>query len=249
MTPCAGPTNVFLWIGQVTLDPLTFLIRPSDGKAAQSIKVGATVVCHPGWDGVCSHGHDMVLLKINTAFLPLPSWVRPVQPDLGDWSANGNVTIVGYGDKEEQIWGAVLGGPSRCLRQALVQVLPQDSDACNNVYAGGYGCSDEASEKGPATSKDQQFCAASLEFKDACAGDSGSPVLAAAKGRDPPYMQVGITSYGGGPIGGVSGPYRECGNPDWPGISARVSGMKLFICAHVDDLASYATSCAVQQQI
>lgn len=246
LTPCEGPAELSLWIGDLTLDAFTFEITPQDGDDKQSVKVNATMICHENWDGKCSHGSDMVLLKLESSSLPLPSWVKPVAPYFGDFDAEimeNNVTIIGFGDMETHTGSLSVGLPSKKLREAVVTVQQQNQSACTEVYAGGYGCSDDASEAS-ATNLDQQFCASSVQYEDACAGDSGSPVLVAAEDNDPPFFQVGIVSYGGGPEGGSYGPERECGNPDWPGIYARVSGLKSFLCTHVTDLANYSTTCA-----
>merc|ERR1719223_1403289 len=102
------------------------------------------------------------------------------------------------------------------MREADLTILPDDHPGCASVYAGGFGCSDSASE-GLANNKDQQLCAGVAaddtgEERDTCSGDSGSPML------NQQGVQVGIVSYGGGPGEQMSGPNRICASPDYMGI-------------------------------
>lgn len=244
-SPCTGPAEFSLWIGDITLDPDTFEITAQSGADKRSVKVDVTLTCHSSWDGKCSHGSDLALLKFSTA---LPDWVQPVPVFLGEQSSSGldasdaTVKTLGFGNKELPGDATTVGNASPDLRHAEVTVLPQDSTDCSRVYAGGYGCSDDASEA-PATNKNQQICAGSTAFRDSCAGDSGSPLVAGDGTSANPFVQVGIVSYGGGPNSPKSGPGRECGDPSWPGIYARTSGLSSFICEHVTDMANYAAKC------
>jgi trypsin len=83
-----------------------------------------------------------------------------------------------------------------------------------------------------------QICAgAKVEpNRDACAGDSGSPVL------DASGVQVGLVSYGGGPGEKLQGPGRMCGDPEYPGVYARVAAFHDFITQNVVDLPKDADS-------
>ena len=96
----------------------------------------------------------------------LPSWVKPIQLSVG-WrpSPNEPLLILGNGDKEAHVQPPnaatpLIGSPSAYLRKATVYMWDGPNLAtnanCNQVYAGGYGCSDEASE-GNATNRDMQF--------------------------------------------------------------------------------------------
>lgn len=227
--PCQGPQSVALWVGDVHLDPWFSIRGKENGRSA---RVTADLICHPDFDGKCSHGHDIVLLK----FLePLPSWVKPVPLNV-DGSATealGSATTdIGYGITESS-WDArfISDDPAESLRKVTLNVLSDDGAACAAVYAGGYGCSDLDSE-GEATNIDQQICAGAADYpeRDTCSGDSGSPMLNADG------VQIGIVSYGGGPGEKMTGPGRMCGDPNYPGIYSRISAFKKFITDNVHDL-------------
>jgi secreted trypsin-like serine protease len=223
--PCSGPTSIALWVGDVRLVDNT--VTPSDG--GQSHRVEAELVCNKKFDGHCSHGNDIALLKLKE---PLPEWVKPVKlnldskPNVGD-----TVTPLGFGMMEGTTDITRVADSSPVLRQVDITVMENDDENCKRMWKGGYGCSDEFS-KGEAKNLDMQLCAGSVEGvdHDACAGDSGSPVM------DSQGNQVGMVSYGGGPGEKRSGPGRMCGDPHYPGVYAQVSAFKSFILEHVTDL-------------
>jgi len=229
--PCAGPKHVALWLGDLLLDGYT--VKPKSG--GRSFRVSeAELICHPNWDGKCSHGHDIALLRLNTTCntsSPLPSWVRPVIVNLNEsnLSSAQELTAIGFGLTEVAGVPTAVGDVSTSLRKADLRLQSLDSDACSNVYHGGWGCSDQQSE-GSGMNPHQQLCASSHELKDTCAGDSGSPLL------NNDGVQVGITSYGGGPGGVTSGPGRSCGDANFPGLYAQVSAFSAFIQDVVHDL-------------
>lgn len=222
---CSGPSSIALWIGDVEI--VDGKVKPTS-KDAQAFRVEADLICNPAFDGKCSHGNDVALLKFKEA---VPDWVKPVSLNFNGVSVGDTVSPIGYGMMEEASDRTVIGDTSRKLRQASVTVLAQDSERCGRVYAGGYGCSDEFSE-GKAENLDMQLCAGSQEEpdEDACAGDSGSPVM------DSQGMQVGLVSYGGGPGEKRSGSGRMCGDPEYPGVYGSVAAFKSFISEHVQDL-------------
>ncbi|CAE8609560.1 unnamed protein product [Polarella glacialis] len=200
--------------------------------AQSSHPVEAELTCHGSWDGKCSHGHDLVLLKL-TFGLPLPAWIRPVRLNLNGTAAeavNSTVTVIGFGLKEASDAKDEVGSTSEVLREVNLTVQKQDSKPCASVLATGMGCSDHASA-GSALNSEQQICASSPKLHDSCAGDSGGPML------DSNGTQIAIVSYGGGRHGS-SGPGRTCGDPDWPGIYLRLSAPAVasFIRDNVHDL-------------
>jgi secreted trypsin-like serine protease len=129
------------------------------------------------------------------------------------------------------------------LRHATVSVWAQDEANCAKVMAGGFGCSDAASEA-PASNKDMQFCAGNLKHVDTCSGDSGSPVLGKVGSES---VQVGLVSYGGGP---ETTKGNECGDPAWPGIYASVAGLRDFVCGPqgIPSLAQCGTAVPMYSQ-
>jgi len=224
-----------LWVGDVDLD--NFAISPKGGDDARHFRVEADVICSEHFDGKCSHGNDLALLKLRT---PVPSWVTPVPLNLegsGGDDVDSVVHSMGFGITEISGNKAIISPFSGTeLREVSVTVLAQDAENCQKLYDNGWGCSDKASEE-PATNLDHQICAgvpAQESERDTCSGDSGGPMI------DSSGVQVGIVSYGGGP-GGNSGPGRVCGDRDYPGIYARVSAFSSFIRDHVHDLPAHAS--------
>lgn len=231
-SPCSGAGTIALWMGDVSLSD-NFDITPK--KGGKNFRVEADVICHPQFDGKCSHGHDMVLLKLKDA---LPDWIKPVplnlDPSATDVEDVGELTTdIGYGIAESDYNSKVIDEfvNSHTLRKVDLFVMADNTSECARVYEGGFGCSDEFSE-GKATNLDQQLCAGASDFpeRDTCSGDSGSPMLN-SKG-----VQIGVVSYGGGPGEKMEGPGRICGDPDYPGVYTRVSAFKEFIQEHVKDL-------------
>lgn len=228
-SPCEGPHKVALWLGDIHLSAENQLSGKNLGR---HFRVEADVVCHPEFDGHCSHGHDIVLLHLKDA---LPDWVKPVKLNLGGkgTDAVGEVTLnIGFGLRESVHDREVISEvPPPTMREANLTIFDDTYAACASVYAGGYGCSDSASEA-PATNKAQQLCAGATDNpeRDTCSGDSGSPML------DKNGVQVGIVSYGGGPGQKMSGSGRICADPDYMGVYTRVSAFKDFIESHITDL-------------
>jgi len=229
-TPCTGPKQIALWIGDIDLDRGTSQVTANAG--GRSFRVKADLVCNPAFDGKCSHGNDVALLKLHK---PIPNWIKPVPLDLSGTNKDkvGDiVTPMGFGLTERaRRKTEVSQSSSETLRKVGVSVLAQDAANCAKMYSGGWGCSDDASSS-PAQNLDMQICAGATSFPDgdACAGDSGSPVI------DASGVQVGLVSYGGGPGEKMEGDGRICGDPNFPGVYGRVSAFKDFITKNVADL-------------
>jgi len=234
-SPCQGPSTLAVWVGDVNLH--NFAITPKQGDNARHFRAEADVICSHLFDGKCSHGNDIALLRLRTR---VPDWVTPVPLNLegaGGEDVDSVVKSMGFGVTERSGNHALISTvPGSELREVSVTVLSQDAANCRKLYDNGWGCSDDASEEA-ASNLDHQLCAGALPQeteRDTCSGDSGGPMI------DSRGVQVGIVSYGGGPQGD-SGPGRECGDRDFPGIYARVSAFKDFIREHVDDLPEHAS--------
>jgi len=236
--PCSGPKTLALWVGDVELLHETLVSPKSPGR---SFRTDARLICHPNFDGKCSHGHDMALLKLMT---PLPKWVQPVKLDVKSLSVPPRfhplsneapvkpmLTTMGFGMTELGHDRTVIGTVSQELREVFLGMLDKGSQPCQTVFKGGWGCSDWLSE-GKAKNKEQQLCAGSGHDRprDTCSGDSGSPAL------DANGIQIGIVSYGGAPGHTVKGPGRFCGDPSFPGIYTRVRALSHWLMQHVTDL-------------
>jgi len=213
----------------------SFHISGKEGDGMQHFRAEADVICSADFDGKCSHGNDITLLRLRE---PVPSWVTPVPLNLdgsGGDAVDSTLKSMGFGVTESDFDATRLSAFAGTeLRDVSITVLPQHAENCQLLYDNGWGCSDTASEEA-ATNLDHQICAGALAGqteRDTCSGDSGSPMI------DASGVQVGIVSYGGGP-GGNSGPGRMCGDKDYPGIYARVSAFADFVRANVHDLPAH----------
>jgi len=229
LSPCQGPHRLALWLGDIHLSAEGEL---SGKRLGKHFRVEADVICHHKFDGKCSHGHDMVLLKLKQK---LPSWVKPVKLGLsgaGSEQVGDITTNIGFGLRESLHDRMTISAtPPADMREANLTIYEDSFAACSSVYAGGYGCSDSHSE-GAAMHKETQLCAGARDDpqRDTCSGDSGSPML------DKNGVQIGIVSYGGGPGYKMSGDGRICADPNFMGVYTRVSSLADFITAHVKDL-------------
>lgn len=227
LQPYSKSQRLALWLGDVQL---------ADNRVAplprrRSFRVEAERICHPKWDGKCSHGHDIALLRLSK---PLPDWVSPVALDLsgalGDGLGQPHVAI-GFGNMESAEDPTAVGGPSPRLREVTLVTLSRSPPACSRVFAGGWGCSDSYSE-GPAQNEEKQICVGtdSNPIRDACNGDSGSPLMG------PSGARVGIVSY-------VVGNGRKvCGDPSIPVMRTQVSAVAEFMREHVRDISGSTPS-------
>lgn len=145
-------------------------------------------VPHPQYNAR-TEDFDLMLLKMNEKNKRVkPVWLnRKLKLDDGD-----DVKAVGWGSQEEG------GASSRFLRHVTVQYL--ENEKCN---------SDEYGYKGRVL--DSMICAAG-DGKDACAGDSGGPLLSPDPNGDPIRdVQVGVVSWGIG-----------CAREKYPGVYAKI---------------------------
>jgi len=137
--------------------------------------------------------------------------LQPVMQLLGDSSANlDNIigTVAGWGKTSND------GESSNSLLQVSLKVTSNSS--CNSAYAGGI--------------TDNMLCAGGLtagDISDTCQGDSGGPLFLNQSGR---HLQIGVVSFGGTETG------PACGDPDAPGVYARVSRFKGFILETLPDV-------------
>lgn len=142
-------------------------------------------------------------------------------------STNGEqLTIVGWGATDNPTGDSSHMSP--VLREATVPYL--DNTRCRK--AEGYVGSTLYSYK--ETIGPSMLCALSTEQDgtDACVGDSGGPAtLLGRKGDGSDDVQIGIVSFG-----------VECGNPDFPGVYARIAEAYGWISATVCNVTAYPSN-------
>jgi secreted trypsin-like serine protease len=153
-------------------------LRSSQGDEAQVDDVWV----HPGYEDFTT-GDDLAVLKLSA---PLPQRPLPVVApgDTTSYEPGTKARVYGWGRTSED------GPPSDTLRSVEVPVAADDT--CRSAY--------------PTYDSRSMFCAGYPEGgRDACAGDSGGPIV--ADGR-----LIGVVSYGTG-----------CGRPGTPGVYTRLS--------------------------
>jgi secreted trypsin-like serine protease len=145
--------------------------------------------------------------------------LQPVQLLSGDsaaLAAGTQARILGWGTTAVGAAGGI--NASNQLLTAVQQIVGESD--CSTVYGGAI--------------TSNMICAGGLsadDTTDTCQGDSGGPlVVPTATG----FVQVGLSSFGGTETG------PACGDPNAPGVYARVSALNGFIKQHVSD-ASFAS--------
>ena len=182
----------------------------SDAVEAQ---IGQIIV-HPDYqpDAASSpneNDFDIALVEL-TAALSIPPVPLAATGSAGP--ADGvEARILGWGatavsDENEAI------NPSDDLLTATQLIV--NNETCSTVYGGGI--------------TGNMICAGSNgDETDSCQGDSGGPLLVANNNS---FVQVGIASFGGTETG------PACGDPEAPGVYARVSALAQFISANASEV-------------
>lgn len=156
---------------------------------------------------------DIALVQLTEAVS-----LQPVQLLSSDsaLAAGTQALILGWGTTAVGANGGI--NPSNQLLTALQQIVGEAD--CSTVYGGAI--------------TSNMICAGGLtavDTTDSCQGDSGGPlVVPTAAG----FVQVGLSSFGGTETG------PACGDPNAPGVYAKVSALNGFIQQHVSD-ASFAS--------
>ncbi|MEV4646983.1 serine protease [Saccharopolyspora sp. NPDC049357] len=157
-------------------------LRSSQGSEAEVDDVWV----HPGYEDFTT-GDDLAVLKLNA---PLPQRPLPVVApgETAPYEPGAMARVYGWGRTSEN------GPNSDSLRSVEVPVAADD--ACRSAY--------------PNYDPRSMFCAGYPEGgRDACAGDSGGPIVAGGR-------LIGVVSYGTG-----------CGRPGTPGVYTRLSNYPL----------------------
>lgn len=173
----------------------TDLRDPRDGQRFDV--TGITVT--PLWARAALHGEyevadDLALLRLSkpSEAAPLPL----IGTDQGSlWKAGSSLTTIGFGAS------ATHGGISGRLLQT--DVVRKTNPSCSHSYD-------------PVFRPGVMLCAGDGR-KDACFGDSGSPLI--ATGPDGSALDVGVVNFGG----------RRCGDPKHPGVYAKIAAFREFI--------------------
>ena len=180
---------------------ITAVVGAIDSVAPENAANRLTVVewvAHPLYDKA-TFAHDVGLLRVAGDY----DYAQP-QFAIGPWShpaqattvpLNANVAVLGWGVDEHK-------GLSRMLRNATMPSVTHATCAANYAAA-GMGIAADA------------LCAGAPYRTDACAGDSGGPLLLLAGNKGTQFgAQVGIVS------NGVTSCKSAVGDKDTPGVYA-----------------------------
>src|SRR4051812_12734514 len=145
-------------------------------------------------------GNDVTLMKLDT-----PSKIAPLKiAAVGErpiWNPGAISTIAGFGTTSDDTTAEV---PDQ-MRFAKVPITTDDY--CAKAYPSGLS---EIADDGSFDAKTMVCAGYPQGGTDTCEGDSGGPLLASLKNGT--LRLVGATSFGAG-----------CGQPDKPGVYARVA--------------------------
>ncbi|XP_077359587.1 transmembrane protease serine 9-like [Festucalex cinctus] len=160
-----------------------------------------TIILHPFFDNLIFN-NDIALLRLSSV-VEFNAYVRPVCLAANSSMFNNGTDswVTGWGSIRE---GVPLPSP-KTLQQVGVPVV--GNKQCTCLIGAGLVT-------------DNMICAGFLEGgKDACQGDSGSPMVSQ---QDSIWIQSGIVSYGYG-----------CGRANNPGVYTRVSIYQSWINSHI----------------
>ncbi|ROT80189.1 putative serine protease nudel, partial [Penaeus vannamei] len=169
------------------------MYRRGSWSPFEQTSVVSRVIRHPEFNSLLQN--DVALLKLETP-LHLNRWVRPVclardlQPKEEDYC-----TVAG--------WGTQIEGETQSKSDTMMEVDVPILDTCINSF--------------PGYSDESLICAGYEEgMKDACAGDSGGPLM--CLGDSEGWVQAGIVSFG-----------RGCARPNEPGSYSRITHFRSWI--------------------
>lgn len=180
------------------------------------------VVVHPSYNPDYATSDNANDYDIALVELPSPVSLAPVSlmSASSPAVADGTQTIVmGWGSTAVDAANQAIN-PSDTLLQAQQKIVSQSE--CESVYG------DDITAN--------MICAGALtagSTTDTCTGDSGGPMVVPTPSG---FVQVGIVSFGGTSGGPV------CGDPDAPGVYARVSALNSFISQYVTDATFQSVS-------
>lgn len=154
------------------------------------------IIIHPKYDRLShTNENDIGIVKLRTP-VTFNDFVKPIcLPQRGRLFINEIGTVIGFGTQSYSAISAAKLNGQRKLHQTSIPIW--DNDKCGRAYK---------------KNMTRNFICAGLEEggKDACQGDSGSPLM--VEGPENRQMVVGIVSHGHG-----------CGLANYPGVYTRVS--------------------------
>lgn len=155
---------------------------------------------HPNFTSIYN---DIALIRLveNVKF---SDFIKPIcLPTTGSFQVGERFVVAGWGNTEN-------GKKSNVKLKVDVPVVSFNK------------CYEKFRQRGAILNITQHLCAGGEEGKDACKGDSGSPLMTSKP--DGKWKVVGITSSG-----------KNCGKADWPGIYTRVATYLDWIKESIED--------------
>ena len=193
-------------LGSDTVSPLA--------AGAEEGQIGQIII-HPSYNPDQASSDNVDDFDIALVELTAAVSVQPVQllsSTADDLSPGTETLIMGWGTTAVDADNQSID-PSNSLLVANQQIV-SDSD-CSAIYGAGI--------------TGNMICAGAVEVAgttDTCQGDSGGPLVIQ---NGSTFVQVGIVSFGGTETG------PACGDPDAPGVYAKVSALADFVAEFATD--------------
>ncbi|XP_045587607.2 phenoloxidase-activating factor 1 isoform X1 [Procambarus clarkii] len=158
------------------------------------------VIIHPNYNTRVQFSDDIALIRLNKSIDLSTPWIRavclpPQGLDVSKFAPKHKSFIAGWGFTEN-------GTTSSVLLHVLLPYFSKEN--CSISYRGNI--------------VDEQICFGGIKGQDSCGGDSGGPLVMSST-TGPPFLQVGLVSYG--PV--------NCGQKDVPGVYTSVSHYRNWI--------------------
>ncbi|XP_048012640.1 chymotrypsin-like protease CTRL-1 [Megalobrama amblycephala] len=167
--------------------------RQSGSNPNETYRTASRIINHPNYEGDVTHNNDIALVQLSSS-VNFTDYIKPVCLAAAGSAFAGGTEIWVTG------WGNLqTGGPAANILQQVMLPVVNNSE-CNNAYVGN-----------PSITSNM-ICAGFLNVggKSSCQGDSGGPVV---RRNGSLWIQSGIVSFGP----------KQCDNPKYPSVYARVS--------------------------
>jgi secreted trypsin-like serine protease len=187
----------------VLLNSMTLVPVSQGAKIIKSLHV----VVHPDFDPA-TLDFDIALVKLSQPVTLTPISLLSAN-DLRTPTAGAASVVFGWGATRVNVSNEATDFPNVLLRANQLIVSNEFCENSYNLITSNMMCANGLTP---------------MDISDTCIGDSGGPLVIKQNNT---FIQVGITSFGGGGSGVL------CGAPDVPGVYTRISRFTDYITQHI----------------